>query len=239
VHRTPLSGPTRSQFLVHGDAPREGCCLPPFSRLRVTVAALPPHSLSDARVGESRVGASITQKEGFKYLAGSAADVATQRASRFPRGARVIICDDFTQSGSTLLGAATMIRRHAEPNNTDACGSSGGGGGRGAAPLRVEAYVSHFVAKYDRATVAKFLASLYAADAPLDTFHCTDSIPVVVRWLRDDADARVAAGAPTRVRVMPLAPLVADWVKRHPLDARAARRGGGGGVGVVVRMAAE
>ena len=39
------------------------------------------------------------------------------------------------------------------------------------AAAQVCAYVSHYVAKYDRATVSKFVDKLYAGGA-LDEFHC-------------------------------------------------------------------
>jgi len=46
----------------------------------------------------------------------------------------------------------------------------------------VAAYVSHFVGKYDRDVVSKFVSSLYdTTDEPtLDAFHCTDSVAQTV-----------------------------------------------------------
>ncbi|EOD37631.1 hypothetical protein EMIHUDRAFT_109667 [Emiliania huxleyi CCMP1516] len=68
-------------------------------------------------------------------------------------GTFVLLADDFTNSGSTLFGGAEVIRTHAD------------------GAIKVCAYVSHYVAKYDRATVSKFVDKLYAGGA-LDEFHC-------------------------------------------------------------------
>ena len=166
------------------------------------------------------------QAEGFKYRPGSAGSAVSpargggaaggaapgeggreaDRRAGFPAGAFVLLADDFTNSGSTLFGGAQIIRRHAEGDMT------------------VCAYVTHYVAKYDRATVSKFVSKMYSADAALDEFHCTDSIPNVIGWLKDELEARQAAApaAPRKVHVMPLAPLIGDWIlaKHAPRRAR-------------------
>jgi phosphoribosylpyrophosphate synthetase len=105
--------------------------------------------------------------------------------------------DDFTNSGSTLFGGAEIIRKHAGGNN------------------RVAAYVSHYVAKYDRGTVTKFVDKLYGKDAPLDEFHCTDSIPNVIAWLKEDVKKHVEAGAAQKVHVMQLAPMIGEWIMKN------------------------
>ena len=155
-------------------------------------------------IKKTRVGADITQADGFNYVDEAGAERA-YAAGTFPAGAHVILADDFTQSGSTLMGGARMIRARAGPGT------------------RVSAYVSHFVAKYDRATVRAFSEKLHGAGSPLDHFYCTDSIPNVVRWLRDDCAGRPG---PSKVHVMPIAPLVAQWIKAHPLAGRKAPRAG-------------
>ena len=110
-------------------------------------------------------------------------------------------------TAGTLLGAAKIVRRHCAPGGT----------------LHVSAYVSHFVATYDRTKVghtpertqphpspltptpslaprphqvAKFVDKLYAVDAPLDEFHCSDSIPTVVQAPHGPGIARAHARAP-------------------------------------------
>jgi len=150
-------------------------------------------------IEKSRVGADIVQADHFLYL--DEQGTPQQRRAALPDGARVLIADDFTNSGGTLLGAAEIVRSH--------CAAGG--------KLHVSAYVSHFVATYDRAKVAKFVDKLYAADAPLDEFHCSDSIPTVVQWLREEIDARVDAGAPRKAHVMKLGAMLAAWVQANPL----------------------
>ena len=67
----------------------------------------------------------------------------------------------------------------------------------------MSAYVSHYVAKYDRATVAKFAASLHGEGEPatLDTFYCTDSVGCVVNWLQEECAKRTIPGVPSRLQV--------------------------------------
>ena len=140
-------------------------------------------------IDKSRVGADVTQADGFSYIDAD----GTQHAmmSGFPKGAFVLLADDFTNSGSTLFGGAEIIRRHAKGKVT------------------VHGYVTHYVAKYDRETVTKFVAKLYGgANAPLDEFHCTDSIPNVIAWLKEDVKIRVESGMPVKAHVMQLAPLI-------------------------------
>ena len=51
----------------------------------------------------------------------------------------------------------------------------------------------------------------------LDQFHCTDSVADVAGWLKQETDARVAAGAPRKAHVMPLGAMLAAWVTANPL----------------------
>ena len=103
----------------------------------------------------------------------------------------MLIADDFTNSGSTLFGSAKIVREWS------------------AEGVRVEAYVTHLVAKYDPGTVKKLVSSLYE-EGSLDYFHCSDSIPRVVGWLEDEVKKR--ADQPPRCRVWPLAPLISKWL---------------------------
>ena len=161
-------------------------------------------------IDKTRVGAAVSQAEGFNYI--DAAGREKRLVGKFPEGSFVLLADDFTNSGSTLFGGAEIIRRNA------------------ASKIEVHAYVTHFVAKYDRSTVTKFVAKLYEEDRPvdvsgslegiapkmLDEFHCTDSIPDVTMWLREDVQAQVGLGNKARAHVMPLAPLIADWIGSQP-----------------------
>ncbi len=179
-----------------------------YTMVHTSLAGLPYEHI--LWIDKTRVGASVTQAEHFKFLDANGREC--NRSAPFPPAAYVLLSDDFTNSGSTLFGGAQIIRNHA---------SAG-------APLRVVAYVSHYVAKYDRETVSKFVSKLYGPDAPLDEFHCTDSIPNVIAWLKADVDTRVAAGEGLKVHVMPLAPLIGDWIKvNNAKHLSAAWRSGG------------
>ena len=58
----------------------------------------------------------------------------------------------------------------------------------------------------------------------VDSFTCTDSIPNVVQWLQAEGKARQEAGLPAKAFVMPLAPLIADWIQANPADNAARRK---------------
>lgn len=192
-------------------------------------------------INKSRVGTDITQTDALHYIDANGRE--QQRTSGFANGARILIADDFTNSGGacspshrtarmhkhtahtpptrllypqprrsetrpahamyagTLFGAAEIVRGKAAPG----------------AKLHVSCFVSHFVATYSKDKVAKFVEKLYAPNAPLDEFNCTDSIPNVVQWLTDELDSRVAKGAPRKAKVMTIAPVLAEWVTSHPL----------------------
>lgn len=51
----------------------------------------------------------------------------------------------------------------------------------------------------------------------LGTFYTTDSIPVSTGWLQEETAKRVASGEPQRVVVTSLAPVISQWVAKHPL----------------------
>ena len=86
------------------------------------------------------------------------------------------------------------------------------------ARVHVSAYVSHYVAKYERASVASFVAKLYSQDSYLAHFYCTDSCSQSVKWLQEEAAAR--RETPSRITVMPVGPLVGAWLRDHPLHGR-------------------
>lgn len=101
-------------------------------------------------------------------MACSLADTWQVPKDSLPDGAAVLVPDDFTNSGSTLFGAGSIIRKHASGT------------------LNVAAFVSHFVAKYDKAVVDKFVAKLYSEGehvSDLDHFYTTDTVGCSTRWL--------------------------------------------------------
>jgi len=152
-------------------------------------------------ISKTRVNAEVRQAEALLYQ--PEGDVSSDAHSReaLPAGARVLIVDDFTNSGSTLFGGATVLKKRASED------------------VKVYAWVSHFVAKYDQPTVQKFVDKLYAGADSLDGFYTTDSNPTVVGWL---TQALAARDEPVRAWVMPLGPLIAQWVAARPLEATAA-----------------
>ena len=110
-------------------------------------------------IEKTRVATEVAQADALFYYD---ADGAKAQLSVLPDGARVLIPDDFTNSGSTLFGAGTIVRNHA----------AGGS-------VHVSAFVTHFVAKYDKAVVDKFVAKLYSEGgnkSDLDHFYTSDTV---------------------------------------------------------------
>jgi len=145
-------------------------------------------------IEKKRVGTEVTQSAFLNY---NADDGSQATRESLPTGANILIPDDFTNSGSTLFGGASIVRKHV------------------AGPCTVGAFVSHFVAKYERAVVDKFVATLYSENgtaSDMDYFYTTDSIPLTTNWLQEEAARRIAAGHPKRVFLTPLAPMIASWV---------------------------
>lgn len=142
-------------------------------------------------IEKSRVGTQVTQSEVLNYI--DAAGCKVPKDS-LPDGAAVLVPDDFTNSGSTLFGAGSIIRKHASGT------------------LNVAAFVSHFVAKYDKAVVDKFVAKLYSEGehvSDLDHFYTTDTVGCSTRWLSAEVEKR--DGKP-RCTVMSVAPVIATWL---------------------------
>ena len=80
----------------------------------------------------------------------------------------------------------------------------------------VSAFVSHFVAKYERKVVDSFVSKLYSEGdnvSDMNTFYCTDSVACSVKWLNEEVDKRVAAGKGKLAHVVSCAPVIAEWVK--------------------------
>jgi len=149
-------------------------------------------------ISKTRVGANITQKNDLFYL--NAKGEECKLETKLPPQSKALIADDFTNSGSTIFGAAEIIRSHAE------------------AGVTVDAFVTHFVAKYDQATVRKFVEKLYMDGCGVDSFTCSDSIPNVVGWLNAEAAKRQEKGGKQKIHVMPLAPLISKWILNNSTD---------------------
>ena len=147
-------------------------------------------------IEKSRVGTSVTQTESLLYFDG---DTKKTREAPIPASSHVLIPDDFTNSGSTLFGGATIVTKKVD--------------GKAAS---VSAFVSHFVAKYERKVVDSFVSKLYSEGdnvSDMNTFYCTDSVACSVKWLNEEVDKRVAAGKGKLAHVVSCAPVIAEWVK--------------------------
>ena len=103
---------------------------------------------------------------GVALLAPSSSHLLAPPLPTQPACSNVLSLVRLTSQGSTLFGGAEIIKRQAS--------------GR----IKVVGYVTHYVAKYDRDTVSKFVAKMYGKDTPLDDFYCSDSIPNVIAWLK-------------------------------------------------------
>ena len=111
----------------------------------------------------------------------------------------MLIPDDFTNSGSTLFGGGAIVRKHCK--------------GGGAKSVRVAAFVTHFVAKYDASVVKKFVARLYSEGeltSDLDHFYTSDTVACSVGWLQEELGKR--DGRP-RATVMTVAPVIGAWLR--------------------------
>lgn len=147
-------------------------------------------------IAKTRVGAEVAQSDTLLWVDEAGEERTTER---LPDGASVLLADDFTNSGSTLFGGAEIIKK------------------RAAGAITVAAYVTHFVAKYDKSVVEKFVEKLYGGGVALDTFHCTDTLPSTTRWLEEEVEARAARGEAPRAFIMSVAPMIAQWIQEHPL----------------------
>jgi phosphoribosylpyrophosphate synthetase len=154
-------------------------------------------------IEKNRVGTVVKQGGALLY---HTPDGGTATRESLPTGSTILIPDDFTNSGSTLFGGASIVRKHVQGT------------------CKVGAFVTHFVAKYERAVVDKFVATLYSeggAASDLNEFFTTDSIVMTTTWLAEEAKKRVAGGQPERVMIAPLAPVLAEWLLSRPTPAHA------------------
>lgn len=166
--------------------------------VETTLAGIPKANV--LFIEKKRVGTQVEQSETLNYMA---EDGSQQARESLPSGSTILIPDDFTNSGSTLFGGAKIVKSKVQGE-----------------AKAISAFVSHFVAKYDRAVVDKFVTQVYSEGgyaSAMDTFYCTDSIPNTTSWLQEEVAKRVAAGQPKRVVVDTVAPLVCEWVSKRPL----------------------
>ena len=60
---------------------------------------------------------------------------------------------------------------------------------------------------------------LHSPHPVLDSFFCTDSVAASASWLETEEAALVADGQPLKVNVMPIAPVIAAWIRENPPPA--------------------
>ena len=113
----------------------------------------------------------------------------------------VLIPDDFTNSGGTLFGAGAIVRSHAAGKLKECA-----------------AFVTHFVAKYEKSVVDKFVQRLYSEGemtSDLDHFYTTDTVACAVAFLEAEVAKR---DDPKRVTVTSVAGVVAEWLNEQALS---------------------
>ena len=85
------------------------------------------------------------------------------------------------------------------------------------------AFVSNFVAKYEKKVADSFVSKLYSEGdnaSDMTTFYCTDSVACSVKWLNEEVDKRVAAGKGKLAHVVSCAPVIAEWVKENKNNSK-------------------
>ena len=106
---------------------------------------------------KTRVGQKLEMLDVLRYVDENGDEVDYQRM--LPEGSHVWLCDDFIHAGGTLIKCAQFVRDKSDGN------------------LHVEAFVTHFVARYEQKTVRRLVDSIYSEKSVFDVFHCTDSVP--------------------------------------------------------------
>jgi len=133
-------------------------------------------------IKKTRVGDSISQEQKLFYARENAED---GEKTSFEVMDHVLIIDDFTNSGSTLFGAANLAKKITA----------------GGSPS-VSIFVSHFVAIYDPKCVEAFQQKLHDLGADCN-FYCTNSIPQTTGLLKGDP----------QVEVVDISDFIADMVE--------------------------
>ena len=119
---------------------------------------------------------------------------------------KMIIIDDFTNSGGTLFETGKTLRDHYDlkANNTK---------------LTIGAYIPHLLAKYQDSVVQKLVDKLYSDEEALSAFYTSDSVPRMATLLREKEDEKKKekglAGEPNKAHVMTLAPIFKEWLQEH------------------------
>lgn len=148
-----------------------------FNRYHVAVADKlkldPDHILY---INKTRVADSIQQEQKFCFEAGVDEDGKKKVGEKKAFVARnhVLIVDDFTNSGSTLFGAAKLVGELVEGQGTPS----------------VSIFVSHLVATYSEQAVHEFLKKLHALGSEV-RFFTTNTIPLTTNLIKSDPQVKV------------------------------------------------
>jgi len=142
------------------------------------------HILFMAKV---RVGDQISQVPKLFFMKG---EEENGEKTEFSSDDQVLIIDDFTNSGSTLLGAVKLVKEKTT----------------GAGISSVNIFVSHLVATYDSKIVEKLRTELHALGPECKLF-VTNSIPETTNLLKDDP----------QVEVCDLSDFIAEVIERDDL----------------------
>lgn len=122
-------------------------------------------------IKKSRVGEQIAQEQRLFFEQGK--DEPREKKAFQPRN-HVLIIDDFTNSGSTLFGAANLVQKMAEGNGNPS----------------VSIFVSHLVATYDEKVCAGLLKKLHEL-GPECKFFTTNTIPMTTNIIKSDPQVKV------------------------------------------------
>eukprot|EP00746_Dinoflagellata_sp_MGD_P010248 gnl/MRDRNA2_/MRDRNA2_121095_c0_seq1.p1 gnl/MRDRNA2_/MRDRNA2_121095_c0~~gnl/MRDRNA2_/MRDRNA2_121095_c0_seq1.p1 ORF type:complete len:471 (+),score=87.72 gnl/MRDRNA2_/MRDRNA2_121095_c0_seq1:96-1508(+) len=122
-------------------------------------------------IKKTRVGDSIEQTQEL-FFDEPDNEAAGSKTSFLPTD-HLLIIDDFTNSGSTLLGAVNLAQKMVEGGKFD-----------------VSIFVSHLVASYDPKIVEGLLKKLHAI-GPQCKFYTTNTIPMTTNVLKGDPQAQV------------------------------------------------
>lgn len=116
-------------------------------------------------IPKTRVGDEIKQEKRFVYLEKE----SEHEKSGFSDKDSVLVIDDFTNSGSTLLGATGLVQTKSLASNTP----------------QLSIFVSHLVAAYDAKVVEKLKHNLHELPFKCD-FYTTNTIPQMTELLKDE-----------------------------------------------------
>jgi len=122
-------------------------------------------------IKKSRVGESVSREERLFYERGNE---EPGEVTSFLSRHHILIIDDFTNSGSTLFGAANLARKMVE----------------GEGMISVSIFVTHLVAAYDPATVSGLRKKLGEL-GPNCRFYTTNTIPSTTDLLKGETQVQV------------------------------------------------